>query len=72
MPLFEPDKLLNIVYALSIFLIGYFVAKRIAIVTERSIGNRFSRHHTLLMSRLIFYFIFTIFLLPVYNTLDFN
>ncbi|KTD08479.1 mechanosensitive ion channel family protein [Legionella jamestowniensis] len=72
MPLFEPDKLLNIVYALSIFLIGYFVAKRIAIVTERSIGNRFSRHHTLLMSRLIFYFIFTIFFIASLQHLGFQ
>lgn len=57
----SPDKLLNIVYALSLFLVGYFIAKRMSILVERSMSKRFSRHQTMLVRRSVFYGIFTVF-----------
>ncbi|CEK09718.1 mechanosensitive ion channel family protein [Legionella hackeliae] len=72
MHLFDPGKLLNITYALSIFFIGYLVAKRIAVITERTLGKRFSRHHTLLASRFTFYLVFTIFFVTSLQHLGFK
>lgn len=72
MHLFDPDKLLNIIYALSIFFIGYLVAKRIAVVTERAMSKRFTRHHTLLARRFIFYLIFTLFFVASLQHLGFQ
>lgn len=57
----HPDKVVNTVYALCLVFIGYFIAKRISVLTERGMEKRFSRHHTMLMRRCVFYAIFTVF-----------
>lgn len=57
----HPDKLVNTVYALCLMILGYFIAKRLGIVAERTFIKRFSRHQTMLIRRSIFYSIFTIF-----------
>lgn len=62
MHLFDPNKMLNIAYAISLFFIGYLMAKRVSLIAERSLNKRFSRHHTMLARRFVFYLIFTIFL----------
>ncbi|KTD16802.1 mechanosensitive ion channel family protein [Legionella jordanis] len=61
MHLFEPEKLLNLVYAISLFFIGYFVAKQISFLVARGLGKHFSAHHSMLVKRILFYLIFTIF-----------
>ncbi|RUR18519.1 mechanosensitive ion channel family protein [Legionella sp. km535] len=55
------DKMVNITYALCLFVIGYFFAKRLGILAERTFIKRFSRHQTMLIRRVVFYAVFTIF-----------
>lgn len=57
----HPDKMVNTVYALGLFVFGYFIAKRLGIFVERTLSKRFSRHQTMLIRRTVFYSIFTIF-----------
>jgi small-conductance mechanosensitive channel len=57
----HPDRLLNVVYAISLIVLGYFVAKRAGIFAERALKHRVSRHHSLLVRRALFYIIFAVF-----------
>lgn len=57
----HPDKIVNTVYALCLVVLGYFIAKRCSILAERAFIKKFSRHHTMLIRRTIFYSVFTIF-----------
>lgn len=57
----HPDKVMNIIYALSLFILGYMIAKRLSSLANKAFAKRFSLHHTMLIRRLIFYSIFTIF-----------
>lgn len=70
--LLNPNKMLNIAYAISLFFIGYLIAKRISVLTERALSKRFSRHHTMLAKRFIFYLIFTIFFVTSLQHLGFK
>ncbi|MDI1351665.1 MAG: mechanosensitive ion channel family protein [bacterium] len=58
----HPDKLVNTVYALCLFVLGYFIAKRLSLLTERAFKNRFSLHQLMLVKRAVFYVIFSIFM----------
>jgi len=55
------EKLINTTYAVCLFVFGYFIAKRFSIIVDRAFAKRFSRHHTMLIRRSVFYLIFTIF-----------
>jgi small-conductance mechanosensitive channel len=57
----HPDKMVNIIYAVCLFILGYFIAKRCSSLAERAFAKKFSRHHTMLIRRSVFYSIFTIF-----------
>lgn len=57
----HPDKMVNTIYALCLFVFGYFLAKRLGIFIERAFSKRFSRHQTMLIRRTVFYSIFTVF-----------
>src|SRR3546814_665427 len=57
----HPDRTLNLIYALCLFFIGYFIAKRLSILTEQALSKRCTRHQTMLVRRSVFYIIFTIF-----------
>ncbi|MCX7115277.1 MAG: mechanosensitive ion channel family protein [Gammaproteobacteria bacterium] len=57
----HPDKLLNGIYAISLIVMGFFIAKRISYFVEIALTNHVSRHHILVIKRLFFYLIFTIF-----------
>ncbi|KTC77118.1 mechanosensitive ion channel family protein [Legionella brunensis] len=72
MHLFDPNKMLNIAYAISLFFIGYLMAKRVSLIAERSLNKRFSRHHTMLARRFVFYLIFTIFFVTSLQHLGFK
>lgn len=68
----HPDKLLSMVYALCLFVIGFFIAKRVSLLAERLLAKRFSRHQTLLFSRTTFYVIFAVFFVTSLQHLGFN
>ncbi|WED43457.1 mechanosensitive ion channel family protein [Legionella cardiaca] len=72
MHLLDPNKLLNIGYAISLFFIGFLCAKRISIIAEKTLKKRFSRHHTMLAKRFVFYLIFTIFFVTSLQHLGFK
>lgn len=57
----NPDKIINTCYALCLIILGYFFAQRAGIVAERALLKRFSRHHTMLIRRFVFYSMFMIF-----------
>ena len=57
----HPDKMVNTIYALCLFVLGYFIAKRLGIFAERALSKRFTRHQTMLIRRSVFYSVFTVF-----------
>ncbi|CAM3007577.1 mechanosensitive ion channel family protein [Legionella worsleiensis] len=57
----NPDKLVNILCALCLFVVGYFFAKQLGLLVERALSKRFSRHQTMLIRRFIYYGVFTVF-----------
>lgn len=57
----HPDKIMNIAYALCLFVLGYFIAKRLSLMAEHAFTKKFSRHQTMLIRRSVFYSIFIIF-----------
>lgn len=57
----HPDKMVNTLYALGLFILGYFVAKRMSIFIEKAMAKRFTRHQTMLIRRAVFYMIFIVF-----------
>jgi small conductance mechanosensitive channel len=68
----HPDKIVNIIYAVSLFILGYLIAKRLGIIAERAFSKRFSRHQIMLIRRSVFYSIFTIFALTSLQHLGFK
>lgn len=64
------DKLISLTYAVGLILLGYLLAKKISHFLEN--GQRFSRHQMVLLSRVVFYFIFTIFFIAGLQQLGFN
>lgn len=68
----HPDRMLNIVYALCLFVIGFFIAKRFSVLAERAFAKRFSRHQTMLIRRSVFYLLFTIFCVTSLQHLGFK
>lgn len=57
----HPDKVVNILYALGLIVVGYFFAKRLAAFIETSLSKRFTRHQTMLIRRCVFYSVFIVF-----------
>lgn len=68
----HPDRTMNFIYAMCLFLIGYFIAKRLSLVTERALSKRCSRHQIMLARRSVFYIIFTIFFVTSLQHLGFK
>lgn len=65
-------KLLNMVYAFGLLIIGYLLAKRISRLIEHATASHFSRHHVMLISRGSFYLIFIMFFVSGLQHLGFN
>lgn len=61
MMLFDDPKILNSAYALTLLAMGYLIAKQASLFIERAMAKRFSRHHTMLAKRALFYVILAIF-----------
>ena len=68
----EASKFMTFIYATSLIIAGYFIAKRISIIAENALNKRFSRHHTILSKRSTFYIIFAIFLISALEHLGFK
>ncbi|HCA89478.1 MAG: hypothetical protein CMF38_04265 [Legionellaceae bacterium] len=66
-------KLLAVGYALALLIAGFFIGKRLSLWLETHIlAAHFSRHHSVLMSRAIFYVIVFIFFIASLQQLGFN
>jgi small conductance mechanosensitive channel len=70
--LLHSTKVLNIIYAGGLLLVGFFLASRVNTLIERALGNRVSRHHVMLISRATFYLILIIFFVSSLQHLGFN
>ena len=65
-------KFVTFLYAASLLLVGYFIAKKLSVLAERALKKRFSRHHTLLIKRCTFYIVFAIFFVSFLQHLGFK
>ncbi|KTD51394.1 mechanosensitive ion channel MscS [Legionella quinlivanii] len=65
-------KLLSSLYAAGLIVVGYIVAQRVSTMTNHSISKRFSRHHALLISRIVFYIILGLFAVSSLQHLGFK
>ncbi|MDI9817836.1 MULTISPECIES: mechanosensitive ion channel family protein [unclassified Legionella] len=72
MQLFDPDKLLHLIYAVSLFSLGYLVSRRIASFAENTLGKHFSRHQSQLLKRFLFYGLYTVFFIASLQQLGFK
>lgn len=70
--LLHSTKLINMLWAVGLTLFGFFAAQRFSQLIEKTMAKRFSRHHTMLFSRVMFYSIFIIFLFSGLQYLGFN
>lgn len=66
------NKILHVSYAVGLILIGFIIAKRLSHAVEKIMAKHFSRHHTLLLDRLLFYFVAGIFMITGLQQLGFN
>ncbi|BCA94458.1 mechanosensitive ion channel protein MscS [Legionella antarctica] len=66
------DKLINTLYALCLICFGYFISKRLSILSERVLSKRFTRHQTMLIRRFVFYSIFAVFVITSLQHLGFQ
>lgn len=62
----------KILSALSLFVFGYFLAGWLSRLTLKALGKHFSKHQTMIASRLIFYFLFIIFIISGLQQLGFK
>jgi small-conductance mechanosensitive channel len=68
----HPDRAMNGFYALCLLAMGFFVARRLSNLIERALAKRFTRHHTMLIKRTIFYVIFIVFTVTSLQHLGFK
>ena len=68
----HPDKMVNTLYAVGLFIAGYFLAKRLALFAERSLSKRFTRHQTMLIRRCVFYAVFIVFAITSLQHIGFH
>jgi len=59
-------------FAIVIAAVGYIIANRISTFTEHAISKKLSKHHTMLISRLLFYGLFLIFFIIALQQIGFN
>lgn len=68
----HPDKALNGLYAVCLFMFGFFIAKKLSATIEKTLSKRFSRHHSLLIKRCVFYMVFIVFIITSLQNLGFK
>lgn len=70
--MFTSTKVLNISCALGLLMVGYFIARKVSHLLELALDGRFSRHHIMLLRRILFYIIFTGFIISALQQMGFN
>lgn len=69
---FDSSKLLALIYVATLWLLGYFAARKCRSITESQMKQHFSKHHAQIISRLLFYIILFLFLFSGLKHLGFN
>ncbi len=59
-------------FALFLLFVGYFFAKRVSHWVEKIIENRFSKHHAMLSSRVVYYGLFLLFSISALHEMGFK
>jgi len=72
MEIFNDIKWIQIVFAFLIVILGYFVARWLSIVSEKSMVKRMSRHQAMLLRRVIFYGLFILFFVSALHQIGFT
>lgn len=62
----------RIVFSLFLLIFGYFFAKKISHWLKKLIENRFSKHHAMLSSRVVFYGLFLLFSISALHEMGFK
>lgn len=62
----------HIAFALILLFFGYFFAKKISYLVGRLIENKFSKHHAMLSSRIVYYSLFLLFLVSALHEMGFK
>lgn len=60
------------VFAVVLLFFGYFFSKKISFLIGRLIGNKFSKHHAMIFSRIIYYGLFSLFLVSALREMGFE
>lgn len=63
---------LHLSYAFLLATMGYFIARQLSRITDKTMSKRFSRHQASLAKRLVFYLIFLIFIISALQQLGFK
>jgi len=62
----------HITFAFLLLFCGYFFARKISHVVGRLIENRFSKHHAMLASRIVYYGLFLLFIVSALHEMGFK
>lgn len=62
----------HIAFALILLFVGYFFAKKISYLVGLFIENKFSKHHAMLSSRIVYYGLFLLFLVSALHEMGFK
>ncbi len=60
------------IFAIILLMVGFVVAQKVAQITEKYSNKRFSKHHAILMKRLVYYLIFTAFVISSLQQIGFK
>lgn len=58
--------------AILLIVFGFFAARLLSKMVSKALSNRFSRHHTMVLKRILFYLIFLIFIASAFQQLGFR
>lgn len=62
----------HIAFSLMLLFLGYFFAKKISALVGKFIENKFSKHHAMLFSRVVYYGLFLLFLVSALHEMGFK
>lgn len=68
----DTQKIITLIYVITLWLIGYLLARKCRAFTATHMSHRFSKHHSQIISRLLFYIILLLFLFSGIKQLGFN
>jgi small-conductance mechanosensitive channel len=62
----------HIAFSFMLLFFGYFFAKKISVLVGKFIENKFSKHHAMLSSRIVYYGLFLLFLVSALHEMGFK